>query len=57
MIAKNDTDTPRKWVNGTIGIIQSLSKNQIQVLVKGKTLIIGKAKWDEYKYEFKGMAW
>ena len=34
MITKNDTEVPRKWVNGTLGVIQSLSEDKIKILIK-----------------------
>ena len=52
MIAKNDTEDPRRWVNGSIGIIKELYEDRVKVLVKDKILSIGKAKWDEYKHRF-----
>ena len=54
MITKNDTDVPRKWVNGTLGIIQSLSEDKIKILIDDKSYYLGKAKWDKYEYKFSG---
>ena len=38
MITKNDTEVPRKWVNGTLGIIQSLSEDKIKILTLKRAL-------------------
>jgi ATP-dependent DNA helicase PIF1 len=54
MITKNDTEFPRKWVNGTLGIIQSLSEDKIQILIDDKSYYLGKTKWDKYEYRFNG---
>ena len=54
MITKNDTDIPQKWVNGTLGTIQSLSKDKIKILIDDKSYYLGKAKWDKYEYKFSG---
>ena len=34
MVAKNDTDPEKRWVNGSIGVIQHLSKDEVKVLIK-----------------------
>ena len=54
MITKNDADEPKRWVNGTLGIVTFLSKDQIKVNIKGKVFSIGKTKWDKYIYQFSG---
>ena len=54
MITKNDTEVPRKWVNGTLGIIQSLSEDKIKILIDDKSYYLGKTKWDKYEYKFTG---
>ena len=33
MITKNDTSTPQKWVNGTLGIIESLEGEKIKIKI------------------------
>ena len=45
MVAKNDTDPEKRWVNGSIGVIQHLSQDEVKVSIKGKLFSIGKAKW------------
>ena len=54
MITKNDADEVKRWVNGTLGIITFLSKDQIKVKIKDKIFSIGKTKWDKYSYQFTG---
>ena len=54
MITKNDTDEPKKWVNGTLGVICSLSKDKIKIKIKDKIFYLGKTKWDKYVYQFIG---
>jgi ATP-dependent DNA helicase PIF1 len=54
MITKNDTEDPKRWVNGTLGIVTDLTKNQIKVKIKDKIYNIGKVKWDKYSYQFIG---
>lgn len=54
MITKNDVETPRRWVNGTLGIVTDLSDNQIKVKIKDKIFTIGKVKWDKYSHLLSG---
>ena len=54
MVAKNDTDPEKKWVNGSIGVIQHLSKDEVKVLIKEKLYTIGKAKWEKFNYQING---
>ncbi|MDA1181783.1 MAG: PIF1 family ATP-dependent DNA helicase [Proteobacteria bacterium] len=54
MITKNDTETPKRWVNGTLGTVTFLSENQIKVKIKDKIFTIGKVKWDKYSHLLSG---
>ena len=54
MITKNDTDEPKRWVNGTLGEIVFLTKDKIKIKIKEKTFILGKTKWDKYKHVLNG---
>jgi hypothetical protein len=54
MVAKNDTDPEKRWVNGSIGVIQHLSKDEVKVLIKEKLYTIGKAKWEKFNYQING---
>ena len=48
---KNDMDDPKRWVNGTLGVITFLSKDQIKVRIGDKVFSLGKTKWDKYNYQ------
>lgn len=52
MMIKNDTQTPRRWVNGTLGKVVSLKDNAITVKIDGKKYKLEKASWEDYEYEF-----
>ena len=54
MITKNDTDEPKRWVNGTLGVVCSLSKDKIKIKIKDKIYHLGKTKWDKFTYQFIG---
>ena len=48
MMIKNE---PGKWVNGTIGKIESLSENEIKVNLNGKIHVVEKVKWEKKKFK------
>ena len=54
MFVKNDSyDTGRRWVNGTIGKINFIKKDSIEVeLANGKTYEVGLETWENRKYEW-----
>ena len=54
MVAKNDTDPEKRWVNGSIGVIKHLSQDEVKVSVKEKLYTIGKAKWEKFNYQING---
>ena len=54
MITKNDTETPRRWVNGTLGTVTNLLANQIKIKVQDKVFTLGKVKWDKYSHLISG---
>ena len=54
MITKNDTSFPRKWVNGTLGIIECLEGDKIKIKVNGRVHYVGKTKWEKFDYRLKG---
>ena len=37
MLVKNDLNTPRRWVNGTLETIEKLEKDKIFAKINGKT--------------------
>jgi len=48
MMLKNDQD--RRWVNGTIGRIFSLNKEDIKVFIDGKTYTVKPESWNKINY-------
>ena len=50
MLVKNDPYY--RWVNGTLGHIHSLSKEEITVDIKGKIHLVGKESWKKIRYVF-----
>ena len=48
MMIKNE---PGKWVNGTIGKIESLSENEIKVNLNGKIHVVEKVIWEKKKFK------
>lgn len=51
MLLKNDPE--KRWVNGTVGLIESLSESEIQVRINGEFVYsIPKATWSKIKYYY-----
>ena len=51
MFARNDAS--RRWVNGTIGTVTKLSKDEIQVTTEaGDTYVVPNCTWESYCYEY-----
>ena len=50
MMLRNDPS--RRWVNGTLGRIASLSDDLISVEISGQTYSVDKETWDKYEYEY-----
>ena len=48
MMIKNESG---KWVNGTIGKIESLSENEIKVNLNGKIHVVEKVIWEKKKFK------
>lgn len=49
MLLKNDPE--KRWVNGTVGVVESLSKDEIKVKINDKiTYSIPKATWSKIRY-------
>ena len=36
MLIKNDTKSPKRWVNGSIGVVTELSEDNIHLKIKNK---------------------
>ena len=54
MITKNDTSFPRRWVNGTLGIIECLEGEKIKIKVNGRVYYLGPTEWKKYDYRLNG---
>lgn len=50
MLLKNDPD--RRWVNGSIGRINSLKKDKIVVDIKGESCTVDRQTWEKIQYTF-----
>lgn len=50
MFLKNDQE--KKWVNGTLGMIESLTDKVIKVRVGPSVYEVAKGKWESIRYEF-----
>lgn len=50
MFTRNDSS--RRWVNGTIGIIEDLSKDEIKVRVGENIYSVEPVIWESYEYKF-----
>lgn len=52
MMLKNDTEKPRRWVNGTLGVITKLSTDVVKVSIDGVEHTVAPASWDKIQYEY-----
>ncbi len=52
MFVKNDTETPKRWVNGTIGVIKKLGQHYALVKVGDKAHRVEKSVWEVYDYRY-----
>lgn len=50
MFLKNDQE--KKWVNGTLGVVESLADKSIKVRVGHEVYEVAKSKWESIRYEF-----
>lgn len=50
MMLKNDSD--KRWVNGTLGIVKSLTDFDVEVEIDGATYTIEKATWESIEYQY-----
>ncbi len=51
MFTRNDQQ--KRWVNGTIGTVTKLSKDEIQVTTDGgSTYVVPNCSWESYNYEY-----
>ena len=50
MFTRNDPK--KRWVNGTIGTVSKLAKDEIQVTTDGSTYVVPNCSWESYSYEY-----
>jgi ATP-dependent DNA helicase PIF1 len=50
MFIKNDKD--KRWVNGTIGVVESLSPDEIKVNVDGISYVVNPDTWNKIRYYY-----
>jgi ATP-dependent exoDNAse (exonuclease V) alpha subunit len=53
MLIKNDNKSPKRWVNGSIGIVTELSNDSIHVKIKNKIHKINQDTWEKFDYLIK----
>ena len=52
MFVKNDSETPKRWVNGTIGVVKKLGEHYALVKIGKKSHHVQKAVWEIYDYQY-----
>jgi len=52
MMLKNDTEKPRRWVNGTLGVVTKLNNDLVKVNIDGVEHTITPASWDKIQYDY-----
>lgn len=52
MMLKNDTMKPRRWVNGTLGVVVRLGVDSIRVNIDGVEHTVNRETWQKIKYEY-----
>lgn len=52
MMLKNDTEKPRRWVNGTLGVVVRLGNDSIRVNIDGVEHTVNRETWQKIKYEY-----
>lgn len=52
MMLRNDTEKPRRWVNGTLGVITKLSNDVVRVNIDGVEHTIAPVSWDKIQYDY-----
>ena len=50
MFTRNDQR--KRWVNGTIGTVSKLTRDEIQVTTDGATYVVPNCSWESYSYEY-----
>lgn len=52
MMLRNDTEHPRRWVNGTLGIITRLSEDVVRVNIDGVEHTVTPTTWSKIRYNY-----
>lgn len=52
MFLKNDKDKSKRWVNGTLGVIESLSETEIYVNIDGFVYPVIQETWNKIRYSY-----
>lgn len=52
MMLRNDTEKPRRWVNGTLGVVTKLNSESVRVNIDGVEHTINKDTWNKFRYEY-----
>lgn len=52
MMLKNDTESPKRWVNGTLGTVKELGDNHIVIEIGDRSYRMEKAVWEVFDYEY-----
>lgn len=52
MMLKNDTEKPRRWANGTLGVVTMLKENLVRVNIDGVEHTILPATWEKIRYDY-----
>lgn len=45
-------DSKRRWVNGTVGIVDDLDEGKVSVRIKGHVYDVDRETWNKYKYRY-----
>lgn len=53
MMVKNDLKSPKRWVNGSIGVVHKLDNDIIHLKIKNKVHKITKDTWEKFNYTIK----
>jgi ATP-dependent DNA helicase PIF1 len=52
MLLKNDIQKPRRWANGTLGVVTKLGADVVKVNIDGVEHTITPATWDKVQYDY-----
>lgn len=55
MVLKNDSAKKRRWVNGTLGVVEELGSNHIKINIDGLIYQMLREEWEIYDYKYDRM--